>query len=284
MGFFTSSSFATPEYSKGIDYSTSSLGDKEFVVSGMVDTIIENVQVTMLIMDSNGKIIFIAQTIPDENRHFAFNVTKKGSLWQNVTDYSIIVNYQKPDANSEFYGRDIGSSDGVFQDIIEIPTVLLSPLKQLNSGVPISKIQCKENYVVLLKPNRGFGGCFGPDSAMKLYMRGWPSPNDSVGVFQDQAVLIDHYKDTPEVKAFYAKYGDAKVSAQDNYMSYSAGNKTDFRIRMNLYFDEAFDITNIDLYCYVGSGPQYEIPSEHVLYFLKHYTCSSYRNGDPLTN
>jgi len=72
----------------------------------------------------------------------------------------------------------------------ELPktTKQISPLKQFKSGIPINQIQCKENYVVLLKPNKEFGGCFSSDSAMKLYARGWPSPNDSTGFFQKQII------------------------------------------------------------------------------------------------
>lgn len=84
--------------------------------------------------------------------------------------------------------------------------VIDSPLKQFKSGVPINQIQCKENYVVLLKPNREFGGCFSSDDAMKLYVRGWPSPNDSVGVFQDQP--------NPQVKIVK---GSASPEQMENY-------------------------------------------------------------------
>lgn len=100
----------------------------------------------------------------------------------------------------------------------------------------------------------------------------------------EEAMLIDHYKDTPEVKAFYAGYDDADVSVKDDYMSYFAGNKTDFRIRMNLYFDENLEIINMDLLCYVGDNPPYDMPQEDILYYLEHYHCLTYSNGDPLKN
>ncbi len=100
----------------------------------------------------------------------------------------------------------------------------------------------------------------------------------------EEDMLIDHYKDTPEVKAFYTKYDDVDVSAKDDYVSYSAGNKTDFRIRMNLYFDENHEITNMDLLCYVGNNSSYDMPQEDILYYLEHYHCLTYGSGDPLKN
>lgn len=98
----------------------------------------------------------------------------------------------------------------------------------------------------------------------------------------EEAMLIDRYKDTPEVEAFYAKYDDADVSVKDGYLSYFAGNKTDFRIRMNLYFDDNFVVTNEDLLCYVGNNPPYDVPQEDILYYLENYHCLTYKSGDPL--
>lgn len=171
-GFFISQSFADPEYSNGIHYSVQSLGDGELIITGTVDMIIENAQVTMRITDSDGKMIFVAQTLPDENSNFAFNVTKQGPLWQNVIDYSVILNYQKPDTNSIFDGRD-GSSQGVFLDVIEIPKALLSPLQQFKSGIPIGKIQCKEGLEMLIKSSDGSPVCIKSGNKAKLVERGW---------------------------------------------------------------------------------------------------------------
>lgn len=50
-------------------------------------------------------------------------------------------------------------------------------------------------------------------------------------------MLIDSYQDTPEVKAFYARYDDANVSVKDNYVSYFAGNKTDLQLITKLRWD-----------------------------------------------
>lgn len=63
-------------------------------------------------------------------------------------------------------------------------TLVTSPLQQFKSGIPVDKIQCKEEFAFLFKPNKEFGGCFKSESAIKLYVRGWTSPHDSSGTFQ----------------------------------------------------------------------------------------------------
>lgn len=96
----------------------------------------------------------------------------------------------------------------------------------------------------------------------------------------EEGMLLDRYKDEPVVNAFYAKYDGASVSVKDDHVSYFAGNKTDFRIRMNLYFDENYEIINVDLLCFVGNNPPYDIPQEDIPYYLKHYHCLTYGTGE----
>ncbi len=85
--------------------------------------------------------------------------------------------------------------------------------------------------------------------------------------------LIEHYKDTPEVIAFYAKYDDANVSVGEDFVSYSAGNVDDFRVRMNQYFDENHEPDYIDFFCYVGGEFKHEVPQEDILHYLQNYDC-----------
>ncbi len=92
--------------------------------------------------------------------------------------------------------------------------------------------------------------------------------------------LIDHYKDESVVKAFYAKYDDANVSVGQDFVSYSAGNVDDFRFRMNLYFDDSYDLTHLRLYCYIGGEFQYEIAQEDILHYVQNYHCLTYKTGE----
>ena len=88
--------------------------------------------------------------------------------------------------------------------------------------------------------------------------------------------LIEQYKDKPEVVAFYAKYDDANVSVGEDFVSYSAGNVDDFRVRMNLYFDENYDLDYMDFHCYVGREPQTEVAQSFILKYLANYDCKKY--------
>jgi len=92
--------------------------------------------------------------------------------------------------------------------------------------------------------------------------------------------LIERYKDEPVVEAFYAKYDDANVSGGNDFVSYSAGNNDDFRVRMNLYFDESYELTHLRLNCYIGGEFQSEIAQEDILHYLKNYHCLTYKTGE----
>jgi hypothetical protein len=85
--------------------------------------------------------------------------------------------------------------------------------------------------------------------------------------------LIERYKDMPEVSAFYAKYEDANVSVRDNHVSYFAGNEDDFRVRMNLYFDENYELDHIQFHCYVGRELQNDVAETFILRYLEKYDC-----------
>ena len=91
-----------------------------------------------------------------------------------------------------------------------------------------------------------------------------------------EEALLELYKDMPEVVAFYAKYNGTQVSIRNDHLSYFAGNENDFRIRMNLEFDENYEIENIELHCYVNRVHQNEVPQSFILKYLKDYTCDEY--------
>ena len=92
----------------------------------------------------------------------------------------------------------------------------------------------------------------------------------------ENETLLELYKDTPEVIAFYAKYEGTQVSVRDDHVSYFAGNEDDYRVRMNLEFDENYEIDNIEFHCYVQREHQTEVPQTFILKFLKDWTCNEY--------
>jgi hypothetical protein len=91
-----------------------------------------------------------------------------------------------------------------------------------------------------------------------------------------EETLLELYKDTPEVVAFYAKYDDADVSIRDDHLSYFAGNEDDFRVRMNLYFDENYELDHLEFNCYVDRVPQTEVAETFILKYLEKFDCKKY--------
>ena len=101
-----------------------------------------------------------------------------------------------------------------------------------------------------------------------------PFPDDILD--SKQAHNSELFKDKPEVIAFYAKYDDANVSVREDHVSYYAGNEEDFRVRMNLYFDENFDLDYIQFHCYVGRELQTDVAETNILRYLENYDCKKY--------
>ncbi len=85
--------------------------------------------------------------------------------------------------------------------------------------------------------------------------------------------ILELYNDTPEVIAFYVKYEDAQVSVRDDHVSYFAGNEDDFRVRMNLYFDENYNLDHNNFHCYVERELQHEVAQEDIINYLQNYEC-----------
>ena len=53
------------------------------------------------------------------------------------------------------------------------------------------------------------------------------------------------------------------------HVSYFAGNEDDFRVRMNLYFNENYAITHMRWYCYIDDEIRCELPQENITLFGK---------------
>ncbi|MGI0027283.1 MAG: hypothetical protein ACREAD_05525 [Nitrosopumilaceae archaeon] len=56
-----------------------------------------------------------------------------------------------------------------------LPTILLSPLKQFKSGIPVNDIRCKQDLTLVTRPSDNSSACVKPTTAFKLVQRGWGS-------------------------------------------------------------------------------------------------------------
>jgi len=55
--------------------------------------------------------------------------------------------------------------------------VLVSPLKQLTSGIPLQDVKCKTDHVLVIKLPNGNPYCVRPTTAKRLLAQGWIAPN-----------------------------------------------------------------------------------------------------------
>lgn len=92
----------------------------------------------------------------------------------------------------------------------------------------------------------------------------------------DEHKVIELFKNTPEVKAFHMQYEDAQTSVREDYVSYFSGSEDGYLVRMNLYFDENYVLTNTDFHCYYQKVHQFEMPQEDIATTLSKYDCKTY--------
>ena len=85
--------------------------------------------------------------------------------------------------------------------------------------------------------------------------------------------LIERFESLPEVNAFYAKYDDANVSVREDHLSYFSGREDDLLVRMNLFFEENYELHHIDFHCYYQNTHLVEIAQEDIVYHLENRDC-----------
>lgn len=157
-----------------VPYSVHPINDTAFAVTGVINKTIENALVTLEIKNNaNNSPIFVAQTIPVEGGNFTFIVPNTGPLWQNVKNYSVIVNYENPSASQNSLLASSDTPHGVFLDIIKVPNSLQFPLKQLQQGIKAQDVKCNSNLQLIFKYDDKSPVCVKPTTASILIERGW---------------------------------------------------------------------------------------------------------------
>ncbi len=89
----------------------------------------------------------------------------------------------------------------------------ISPLKQIQSGIDLSKIQCKENLVLLQKYD-GSPACVGHDTKPRLIDRGWMQTK--IDVF-NETEFIESAKMVKASQIFLSHHPDAKITVDYNW-------------------------------------------------------------------
>jgi hypothetical protein len=97
--------------------------------------------------------------------------------------------------------------------------------------------------------------------------------DNCVEICKIELFTLEDIKNHPAVKAFYAKYEDANESVRKDHISYFAGSEDDLHVRMNLFFDENYELDHIDFHCYFQREHQFEFPQEDITSKLEKYEC-----------
>jgi len=77
-----------------------------------------------------------------------------------------------------------------------------SPLKQFKSGIPIDKIQCKEN-LILVQKHDNFPACVTPETVPKIVERGWGISDNWIKISNAKRVL-NYELDTGKIISIHA--------------------------------------------------------------------------------
>ena len=126
----------------------------------------------------------------------------------------------------------------------------------------------------------------GLDHCWELFLNGhlpdWSDAREDHAKKQTHKLeSIERYKNKSEVVAFHARYNDVNVSVRDDHISYFAGNDDGFQVRMNIHFDDSYEITHLKFYCWTGNELHREVAQEDVLGYLENQYCmaSSEKNS-----
>jgi len=159
----------------GVEEPNSVTTDKESYVSG--DTIrisgfirlqatYYSVDVTLLIQDSIGNIVFQDRITPNSDGTILTSIVASGPQWQDAGEYTIKANYLSQTAKTTFY-----FTGGTNTPQTPSPTPK-APLRQIAFGVLPEEIKCNQGLELIIK-NNGSPACVKLETAVKLEARGW---------------------------------------------------------------------------------------------------------------
>ena len=111
---------------------------------------------------------------------FAFFLTWQTSFAQNEDSENIEVEMEDAVSTQEKApGDDTEKKEVTLEEQISLKTTvpsdgqILSPLKQMQSGVSTKDVLCKEGLELIFKASDGSAACVMPSSVSKLIERGW---------------------------------------------------------------------------------------------------------------
>jgi len=130
--------------------------------------------------DENGNIMHVGAEVfcaPEKSMHeFKINpLEQRGTLGntgiKKSGTYTVTVTFEKP---NKYYPTTISKEFRVVESTENFNK--LSPLKQIEAGITIEEIKCKDNLRLILKTGNNSPACVKPETLPKLIKRGWGEP------------------------------------------------------------------------------------------------------------
>lgn len=141
------------------------------VISGIVYKAFSQ-SIALTISNSQNQLISVSQLQPRLDGTFYQSIILSDPLWPKGNYTVKVTSGSQNLAESVFYFPGIGCCKRIItpgvQGQLSNSTNLLSPLKQFKSGVPASKVVCKEGFQLIIKREDSSPACIKPEDAVKL--------------------------------------------------------------------------------------------------------------------
>jgi plastocyanin len=153
------------------------------LISGKVSNFIPNEQVTVWITNLQGVAVAIAHVETESGKDFSTSIPSGGGLWISGNTYKVYAQYG---SRSSVATADIAYEPQNYTQV-NVPQVILSPLKQIKSGKSLGNVQCDTDLVLVIKTEDSSPACVKSDTATKLFARGWAQSTTQLTSGSDQA-------------------------------------------------------------------------------------------------
>jgi len=150
------------------DKSSYQNGDS-ILISGKVSNFIPNEQVTVWITNLQGIAVAINHVETESSDNFSTGIPAGGGLWKSDNTYKVYAQYG---SRSSVASADIAFEPQNYTKV-NASQIILSPLKQIKSGVSVDNVQCDADLVLVIKTKDGSPACVKSDTVTKLFVRGW---------------------------------------------------------------------------------------------------------------
>jgi len=158
------------------------------LISGKVSNFIPNEQVTIWITNLQGIAVAINHIETEASDNFSTSILTGNGLWKAGNTYKVYAQYG---SRSSVASADISYEPQNYTTKVNVSQIILTPLKQIKSGVNVDNVQCGIDLVLIIKTEDGSPACVKPDTATKLFARGWAQSTTGSEQTSNQIVTLE---------------------------------------------------------------------------------------------